>query len=268
MPCSTCGPRSIRPDKPGAHRRPRAQPVGWPRELRGYVRPTRQDSALACRQAAIRRRASRAGTHAVVSRVVLELGKSKRLHQRGHVHPEPAAEALLCSIPTSDGVLLGPCPRLDGALRGILLFICGTERDPVSVLFEHLTKILDRAQLVAERRLANSANQRACGLIAVHLIGGRSRRGFQDPWSPSCPLHCALQPPQPPIAIAVRSVDRGDVRADERGRLLIDAALAAPAVAILEVREAAVEAIGLTSSSAWSWNDTCTKESSASRRTM
>ena len=48
---------------------------------------------------------------------------------------------------------------------------------------EHRVKILDAAQLVAERRLADDADERRWvgRLVAVGLVLGASRRGPQDP---------------------------------------------------------------------------------------
>src|SRR5438105_6186799 len=55
--------------------------------------------------------------HAVVLRVVSELGKAERLQKRRHIHAEAAPESLLQAVPALDRVLWLPPPSLDRAVR-------------------------------------------------------------------------------------------------------------------------------------------------------
>src|SRR3954453_23910277 len=95
------------------------------------------------------------GAHAVRARLRLDLGQAELGHERRHVHPEAAAQALLQAVPAADRVVRRACPRLDRALGGRLLLVAGPERHPVAVRFQHLVEILDAAQVVAKLGLAD-----------------------------------------------------------------------------------------------------------------
>ena len=81
------------------------------------------------------------------------------------------------------GIVRRAGPRLDRALRSRLLLVGAAEEHPVAVLPQHRVEVVERAQLVAERRLADDADERRrVGLLVpVHLVLRRPRRGLQNP---------------------------------------------------------------------------------------
>src|ERR1019366_7630803 len=60
------------------------------------------------------------GAHSVMARVVLQLSQAERLHQRGHIHPEPAPKSFLQSVPPTDRIALRAAPSLDSVFLGRL----------------------------------------------------------------------------------------------------------------------------------------------------
>src|SRR5687767_1146110 len=131
----------------------------------------------------VRARRSSDRTHAVVLRVVLDLGEAEGLEDRGDVHAEAAAEAFLEAVPAADRVLGGAAPRFDGALGRGLLLVGAAEGHPVAVLLQHRVEVLDAAEVVAELGLADLADQRGRveGLVAEDHEVRAAARGLQLP---------------------------------------------------------------------------------------
>src|SRR6267378_1311095 len=108
--------------------------------------------------------------HAVVFGVVLDLGKPQCLHQWRNVHAEPAAKALLETVPAADRVLRGATPSFHSARGGRLLLIRAPQRHPVAMLLEHRVQIIKAAQVIPELGLSHCAYQcwRIQGFVSVH----------------------------------------------------------------------------------------------------
>src|SRR5439155_5196042 len=88
--------------------------------------------------------------HPVVPGVVLDFRETQRLQQRRHVHAEAPAQALLHSVPATDGVVRRPAPGLDGPLDRWPLLIGAPKRHPVPVRLQHRVQIIDGSQLIAK----------------------------------------------------------------------------------------------------------------------
>src|SRR5207253_10688393 len=88
------------------------------------------------------------GAHPVVLRVVGQFGQAQRLEERRHVDAEPAAEALLETVPAAYRVARRAAPCLDRPVRRRFLLVRAAQRHPVTVLLEHRVEIVDRAQVV------------------------------------------------------------------------------------------------------------------------
>ena len=107
--------------------------------------------------------------HAVVARVVLDLGQAERFEQRRHVHAEAAAVALAQPVPAADRVVGGAAPGLDGAVGGRLLLVGGAERHPVAVRL--------RASRAGPRCSAAGSAARSCRPGTPARADRRTRRG-------------------------------------------------------------------------------------------
>src|SRR5690606_8999785 len=103
------------------------------------------------------------GPHSVAPRVVLDLGQPQHLEDRGHIVSDTTPEALLQPVPTTDRVVRGAGPMLDGAFPRRLLFVGATEFDPIASLAEHAMEIVDDRQVVMEHAPAHGPDQdRGC----------------------------------------------------------------------------------------------------------
>ena len=114
---------------------------------------------------------------------MLELGQTERLHQRRDVHPEAPPQPLLDAVIATDRIGLVAPPRLDRALLGRLALVSAAQLDPVLVREQHRLQVLDTAQLVAQLRLADLADEhrRVGRLVAVHHVLRRPRGRLQHP---------------------------------------------------------------------------------------
>ena len=98
--------------------------------------------------------------HAVVARVVLDLGQAETLEDRRDVVAESAPQALLQPVPPADRIVRRAGPRLDRSVRRRLLLVGVAQRDPVAARAQHRAEIVDCAQVVAQLGAAHLHDQR------------------------------------------------------------------------------------------------------------
>src|SRR2546421_13041211 len=122
--------------------------------------------------------------HAVVLRVVLDLGQMQGLQDRRDVHTEPAPQSLLQAVPPGNRVLWRSSPGFNGPIRRGLLFVCASQRHPVAVRLQHLVQVVDAPEVVSELRAARLHDERRriqC-LVTERLKLGCAARCLQLPW--------------------------------------------------------------------------------------
>ena len=91
-------------------------------------------------------------SHLVVTGLVGHFGEAEVLEQGREVHSEAAPVSLAKSIPSTDGVRTRTAPGLDGAVRGRLVLVGGTQGDPVALGDQPGMEVLDRREVVLQRR--------------------------------------------------------------------------------------------------------------------
>src|SRR5262249_37617595 len=75
--------------------------------------------------------------HSMAFGVVLELAEAQRFHEWRNIDAEASPKALLEAVPTTDRIVRGPPPGLDGPLLGGFLLVRPAELDPISGRLEH-----------------------------------------------------------------------------------------------------------------------------------
>src|ERR1700729_727776 len=88
------------------------------------------------------------GAHAVVARLVGELGEVERFEQGWEIHAEPPAVTLAQAVPASNRVLGRTTPGLDRPVRRGLLLVGRAERHPVALLGEPTVQVVNGAQVI------------------------------------------------------------------------------------------------------------------------